>query len=189
MLRRVIEFGVLGPLTVRRDGAAVPLSATARRLTAVLVAHANRAVPVDVLVAALWPESPPPEPRKVVQVYVYRLRKALGAGVVTFDTGGYTLHPDSVDALRFESLVAAALRRRHEPEQACADLAEPWGCGVVSRALVCRRSRWRGCGSGVRGRGSSGVSCWWSCTGVTRPPTSCRRWSRSTRSGSGRGRC
>jgi DNA-binding SARP family transcriptional activator len=106
----VIELGVLGPLTVRLDGVAVPLPATVRRLTAVLVAHANRAVPVAALVAALWPEKPPPEPRKVLQVYVYRLRKALGAGAVSFSAGGYALHATDVDALRFESLVASAVQ-------------------------------------------------------------------------------
>jgi DNA-binding SARP family transcriptional activator len=104
----VIEFGVLGPLTIRRDGVAVVLPATLRRLTAVLLTSGRRAVPVDVLVTALWPDEPPPEPRKVVQVYVYRLRRALGAEVVTYDQSGYTLHATAADATRFETFVADA---------------------------------------------------------------------------------
>ena len=104
----MLEFAVLGPLTINRDGVPVAVPATLRRLCAVLLAAGGRPVPTEVLVDALWPDEPPPEPRKVLQVYVYRLRRALGAAVVVRDGDGYALPAPVTDAARFTELVERA---------------------------------------------------------------------------------
>ena len=54
-----MEFLVLGPLEVRRDGQAVELRGSKRRaLLALLVLHANEVVRTDRLVDDLWGERP-----------------------------------------------------------------------------------------------------------------------------------
>jgi DNA-binding SARP family transcriptional activator len=51
-----IEFGLLGPLAVVRDGDPVlGLSAKQRQLLALLLVHPNSVVTVDALVDGLWP--------------------------------------------------------------------------------------------------------------------------------------
>ena len=105
-----MEFGILGPLEVRADGHAVPLGgARPRAVFAVLALNANRPVSADRLALALWGEEAPPSAVKTVQVYVARLRKALGDPEVLVTTpAGYRLRvrPGELDAERFESLVA-----------------------------------------------------------------------------------
>src|SRR3954469_4106137 len=74
-----------------------------------LALHANRPVSADRLALALWGEEAPPSAVKTVQVYVARLRKALGDPEVLVTTpAGYRLRvrPGELDAERFESLVA-----------------------------------------------------------------------------------
>ena len=61
-----IQFRILGPLEVLRDGVAVqPTSAKQRVLLAVLVVRAGEVVPADTLVDAVWPERPPARRRPV----------------------------------------------------------------------------------------------------------------------------
>ena len=108
-----MEFRILGPLEVSRDGEPVPLRGGRQRaLLALLVVHAGDVVAADRLVAELWPAGPPPTAGKIVQTYVSDLRKALGDGAVATQPPGYRLvagHED-VDARRFERLVAAGGR-------------------------------------------------------------------------------
>ena len=117
----VMEFCLLGPLVVRRDGAVVPV--TARRQRAVLAAlllDAGRVVGPDELAEVLWGSEPPRLARVTVQNYVMRLRNALGeAGRTRIRTvaGGYaiTATPSELDVCRFEALLedaAAAARRQ-----------------------------------------------------------------------------
>ena len=105
-----MEFGILGPLEVRADGHAVALGGVRpRAVLAVLALNANRPVSADRLALALWGEEAPPSAVKTVQVYVARLRKALGDPEVLVTTpAGYRLRvrPGELDAERFESLVA-----------------------------------------------------------------------------------
>jgi len=92
----VIGYRLLGPLEVTVDGTAVDLGGLKQRaLLAILLLHANRPVPRDVLVDQLWGEHPPTGAEHAVNVYVWRLRKALRAatgtpGVVTRQ-GAYLL--------------------------------------------------------------------------------------------------
>jgi predicted ATPase/DNA-binding SARP family transcriptional activator len=106
-----MEFGVLGPLEVRRNGQPVDLGgAQQRALLAVLLLHRGEVVSVDQLIDALWGERPPVTAVKTVQTYVSRLRRALGDGLLLTRPGGYVLDTGAagVDVDRFEGLVAAA---------------------------------------------------------------------------------
>lgn len=60
----------------------------------------------DTLIDALW-IVPPPTARKMVQIFVSRLRRVLGDQLAG-TRGGYRLdlHPDQIDAHRFAQLVA-----------------------------------------------------------------------------------
>src|SRR5215213_7484292 len=105
-----MEFGILGPLEVRADGRTVALGgARPRAVFAVLALNANQPVSAERLALALWGEDVPPSAVKTVQVYVARLRKALGEPDVLVTTpAGYCLRVRSgeLDADRFERLVA-----------------------------------------------------------------------------------
>ena len=103
------EFRILGPLEVLDDGRLVPLGGTRQRaVLAILLLHRGDALRVDRLVDELWGERPPDTATKTVQVYVSRLRKELGQGVLATRGGGYALElePDELDAERFERLTA-----------------------------------------------------------------------------------
>jgi DNA-binding SARP family transcriptional activator len=107
------EYGVLGPLLVRRDGAEVRVAPGNQRVVlAVLLLRGGRLAGTDELAEALWGERPPPSARESLQNYVARLRKALGAGgdsVIVTEPGGYriTVGPGELDADRFEAALAA----------------------------------------------------------------------------------
>src|SRR5262249_36513966 len=107
-----MEFRILGPLEAREDGGLVALGgAKQRALLAVLLLHANEAVSTERLVECLWDE-PPAEAVKAVQVYVSRLRKALGGGMPTSRRPGYVLEvePERFDLARFRRLLEEARR-------------------------------------------------------------------------------
>ena len=108
-----MDFRILGPLEVARDGGPVVLGAVQQRaLLAVLVLHRGEVVSTDRLVDELWGERVPAAAAKTVQVYVSHLRKALGAGVIVTQGRGYRLAvaPEQVDAIRFEALGAEGRR-------------------------------------------------------------------------------
>ncbi|WP_053226307.1 BTAD domain-containing putative transcriptional regulator [Solirubrobacter soli] len=109
-----MQFGILGPLEVRADGRAVMLGgAKPRAVLAVLALHANQSVSAERLAVALWGEDVPPSAVKTVQVYVARLRKALGDPDRLVTTpAGYSLRvgPGELDAERFERLLGDGRR-------------------------------------------------------------------------------
>jgi YVTN family beta-propeller protein len=71
-----------------------------------LLLHRGQVVSVDRVVDELWGERPPDTATKTVQVYVSRLRKALGDGVLVTHDGGYVLDTDgaALDSDRFMQL-------------------------------------------------------------------------------------
>lgn len=102
----MIELGILGPLEVRRDGAAVEVRAAKERaLLALLVLHVNEVVPAERLIEALWGDARPETAEHALQVYVSNLRRALGREAIVTRAGGYVLEIEEVDARRFEELV------------------------------------------------------------------------------------
>lgn len=113
----MIRFGVLGPLRVEREGHPVPgLNALmVRRLLAALLSRAGDLVPVDDLIFALWGEDAPPSARKTLQVYVRRLRSALGEDRrIVHEPAGYRIRvaDDELDSTEFSHLVANGRRER-----------------------------------------------------------------------------
>jgi YVTN family beta-propeller protein len=106
-----MEFRILGRLEVLDDGRELALGgAKQRAVLAVLLLHRQEVVLIDRLVDELWGERPPPTAAQTVRVYVSRLRKALGNGVLETRGRGYLLavDPAQIDAGRFEALVADA---------------------------------------------------------------------------------
>jgi DNA-binding SARP family transcriptional activator len=105
-----VEFRILGPLEVRRDGRPVHIGgAKERALLAFLLLHAGELVSVDRLIDELWGARPPVTARKSVQVRVAGLRRTLGEGVLlTSAGGGYVIRIDAgqLDLHRFERLIA-----------------------------------------------------------------------------------
>lgn len=116
----MIEFGVLGPLMVNRDGIVVALRATVRRLLAVLLCRPGMCVTDEELIDALWGDRLPASPRKALQIHVHRLRQAIGEDRVTRCTDGYAIAValGELDSAGFVALVAEAraAQRRGELE-------------------------------------------------------------------------
>jgi DNA-binding SARP family transcriptional activator len=130
------ELCLLGPLEVRRAGQPLPLGgAHARALLALLSLHRGTVVSVDRIVDGVWGESPPQTARHMVEVYVSKLRKLLGADVLATRTPGYLLEVDPayVDIARFERLLC-------EGRDA---LGEGDAAGAASK-LTSGLSLWRG---------------------------------------------
>jgi DNA-binding SARP family transcriptional activator/tetratricopeptide (TPR) repeat protein len=121
----VIEFGVLGPLTVRRDGRPVELNAAMLRALLVLLLHRpGTPLSAEHIVDALWAGRPPASARKTMQVYIGRLRRALGdEHRISHSPSGYAIvvEPDELDTTRFRGLIDCGRERRQRGELALAD--------------------------------------------------------------------
>ena len=119
-----MEFRLLGPLEVRRDGRTVELpGGKPRALLAFLLLHADAPVSAERLATALWGEEAPAGAARTVQVYVSRLRRALGDHeLLATSRAGYQLRvrPGELDLERFERLVEDGRRAlaRARSEQA-----------------------------------------------------------------------
>jgi DNA-binding SARP family transcriptional activator len=117
-----VEFRILGPLQVLRDGQAVePGSPKQRALLVNLLVHHGQVVSRGRLIEDLWAGSPPSTGLGVLQNYISQLRKALGGGVVVTRGPGYALdiEPTALDCVRFERLLEdarAALEAGHPGE-------------------------------------------------------------------------
>ena len=124
-----VEFQLLGPLEVLRDGERMALrAAKVRTLLGALLVHRGSVASVDRLVEDLWQESPPSGARHALEAQVSRLRSALGdAAAVVAQPPGYVLDvdPASIDTVRFEALLAdARAAQAADPERASARAAE-----------------------------------------------------------------
>lgn len=101
-------FGVLGELAINGDGGAVSLKAAKLRgLLAALLLRAGRPVSETDLIDLVWDE-PPSRAQSTLQVYVVRLRQALGqlgASVLRSSTGYWIdVEADRVDLHLFRDL-------------------------------------------------------------------------------------
>jgi DNA-binding SARP family transcriptional activator len=129
----VVDFGLLGPLSIIGDEGPIDLGAAQQRaLLICLLLNVGRSVPIDRLIDSLWEEDPPRQARVTLRSYVSNLRRALdGSGVgsiiVTRANGyGIEVDPGTVDAVRFERRVQAGRERlaAGDPEGARHDLDE-----------------------------------------------------------------
>jgi DNA-binding SARP family transcriptional activator len=133
-----LRFCILGPLDVRVAGESVELRGIKRRtILAVLLLNANRTVPVNQLVDAVWPAAPPQSARGNLYTYVSGLRRDLPSGAARIKThsSGYSIvvHPHELDLHTFDELTTRAMQRRAE-----GSLAE--ALGLLERASAL----WRG---------------------------------------------
>ena len=137
-----IEFRILGPLQVVKEGRVLPLGGAKQRgLLALLLLDRNRVVPRNRLIDALWGEEPPASAANSVQVYVSKLRRLLEERGREHDTAlvtespGYALHipAGALDADEFEHLLT-------EGKAALAAGAFSEAEGILARALAL----WRG---------------------------------------------
>lgn len=118
-----MEFRILGPLEVVREGSSLEVgSPRLRLLLALLVLRSPAVVSVDRLISDLWDTDPPETARHTLQAYVHRLRRGLGPDRwrVQSRAPGYALKtsPDELDARQFFGLAdtgrVAAADGRHE---------------------------------------------------------------------------
>jgi DNA-binding SARP family transcriptional activator len=120
-MRGALEFGILGPLEIRRGATALGVGPPSQRtVLATLLLNANRTVSVEQLVDTIWPDSPPATAVAMVQIYVGRVRRALGAdgadgadeAVIHTERPGYRLGlvPGALDLDRFETGTQAGTR-------------------------------------------------------------------------------
>ena len=112
-----IEFRLLGPVEVLRDGEPVALGAPKQRaLLAELLLHRGVVLGRAHLVDALWGEAAPESAAASLQVYVHGLRRALGAERIETHGNGYrvVVEPDELDVARFESLLESGARALEE---------------------------------------------------------------------------
>ena len=104
-----LEIRLLGPFEGLVGGRPAEVTGPKRHaLLALLALRGGRVVPVEVLVDALWGAEVPVAPRNAVQHHVSRLRAVLGADSIVAAPDGYALVGATVDALRFEELLARA---------------------------------------------------------------------------------
>ena len=139
-----LRVGVLGPVTVWRDGAEVA-AGQPRQLAVlgVLASRANRVVSRGELVDAVWGDNTPASAEGGVYTYVAGLRRVLEpdraprarSRVLVSAAGGYTLRisPGSLDASEFEECLTRARGLRTAGDAAGA-----------ARALDTALSLWRG---------------------------------------------
>ena len=129
----MLEFRILGPLEVTKDGAPVQLSGRNQRaLLTLLLLRANEAVSTERLVDQLWGEHPPRTATTSLQNAVSQLRKLLDPDLQLHTrAAGYLLELDAgqLDLSSFEQLAREA------------NAAEP-----AARALLLREALalWRG---------------------------------------------
>jgi DNA-binding SARP family transcriptional activator len=115
-----MEFKILGPLAIEEDGRSVdPGGPRQRALLAILLLHRREVVSAERLIDELYGSTAPVSAATSLRAQVSRLRKALRLeGIVQTRSGGYVLEPapDTVDADRFERLVAEGRRLRADDE-------------------------------------------------------------------------
>jgi DNA-binding SARP family transcriptional activator len=112
----VIEFGILGPLEARRDGAEITLGGRNQRaVLALLLLDAGRIVSIDRIAEELYAGDTPVSAVTQVHRQISELRRALdedGASRPLIETRapGYVVNiePDALDLRRFERLCARA---------------------------------------------------------------------------------
>src|SRR3954453_16637680 len=112
----LIEFGILGPLEARRDGAELALGGRNQRaVLALLLLEAGRVVSIDRIAEELYAGDTPVSAVTQVHRQVSDLRRALDSSeaqrsAIETRAPGYVVHvePDALDLHRFERRCARA---------------------------------------------------------------------------------
>ncbi|MGW6443639.1 BTAD domain-containing putative transcriptional regulator [Lentzea sp. NPDC055074] len=139
---------LLGPLELTGPNGAVQLSSAGQRtLVARLALNPGETVPRSALVDALWSDEAPASATKTLHSLLARLRGQIrdaGLGeLITTREPGYVLNApaDTVDAARFEALVAAA-RHSDEPLASAKMLREALSLWTGDPLADCRPGEW-----------------------------------------------
>jgi DNA-binding SARP family transcriptional activator len=122
----VIEYRLLGPLEVARDGESIPLGGRRRRSAlAILLLDAGRVVPVERLADDLYAGDAPATAVTQVHRQISELRRLLPEARLETATPGYVLRvePDEVDLRRFERLFEDGVERLEQGDASGAHVA------------------------------------------------------------------
>jgi DNA-binding SARP family transcriptional activator len=106
-----VRLSILGALEVSEDDRVFDLGGGKQRaVLAILLLRTGEIVSVDALIDALWGVQPPDKAENTIQVYVSRLRKAVGERLVTRKPGYIlnVLEEDDFDARTFARAVEQA---------------------------------------------------------------------------------
>ncbi|MEV0731954.1 AfsR/SARP family transcriptional regulator [Polymorphospora sp. NPDC050346] len=130
-----LRYHVLGPVEAYHAGRwTSPRQAKCRSVLAVLLVNANQVVPAAVLRQQLWPLKAPQTAAKLLQNYIYQVRRALGdphGRQICTRPSGYLLTAgrDDLDSDRFTALATAGHRALAEGrvESAAGDLRRALG--------------------------------------------------------------
>lgn len=123
---------VLGPVDVlTSDGPTAVGGSQARTVLAALTVGVGHAVTVDFLCQALWGDNPPDSADNTLQSYISDLRRILGAEAIVRVDHSYELEvaPQSIDAVRFETLLGRAIGAKDDPAERshlCRDALGLW---------------------------------------------------------------
>ncbi|HEY1359391.1 MAG TPA: BTAD domain-containing putative transcriptional regulator [Thermoleophilaceae bacterium] len=131
-----VEFRILGPVEALVGADSVPLGPPKQRaLLAALLLARGAVVSRERLVDGLWGSDPPASAVESLQVYVHKLRRALGSGRIETSGSGYRVPLDDaqLDLARFERELEGGRRTL-----AAGDAAEAADCLRAALAL------WRG---------------------------------------------
>ncbi|MDI9836015.1 BTAD domain-containing putative transcriptional regulator [Streptomyces sp. KAU_LT] len=111
-----LRFGVLGPVRAWRGEEPLPTGSPQQRaLLAALLLREGRTATAAELIDALWGEEPPSQALAAVRTYASRLRKALDAGVLVSESGGYAIRglgEGALDLARAQELAADGEKAR-----------------------------------------------------------------------------
>ena len=133
-MSELLEIRLLGPFEVLAGGTPAEVGGSKRQALLAMLALGNgRVVDVNGLVDGLWGEELPAAPRNALHHHIARLRAALGEESIVGSADGYALKDASVDAVRFEELLA-------ETRTALRDGDTPTAADAVASALAL----WRG---------------------------------------------
>ena len=118
MVKCGMEFRLLGPLEVIDAGGVITIDGgKPMGLLELLLLHAGEVVPSEHLLEVLWGEDPPATAMHAIEVYVSRLRRALGNERIETRVPGYRLRLASDDVLdldRFLALTDQAATALHD---------------------------------------------------------------------------
>ncbi|MBV9487333.1 MAG: AAA family ATPase, partial [Frankiaceae bacterium] len=132
-----LRIRLLGGLDVDGVDVAAFGSRKARTLLKRLALDAGRPVPIDTLVATLWPDDDGPErPADQVSVLVSRLRRVLGSETITYSDGAYSLAATWLDIDELRERADEAARRLTAGNPALARAAAAAALALVRGPLL-----------------------------------------------------
>lgn len=126
------QIRVLGPIDVLTPTGAVAVGGRhVRTLLGALVVGVGHAVRIDHLREAIWADDQPDSADNTLQSSVSRLRRVLGADAIERVDGSYELNvpPETIDAVRFETLLTEAAGSRDDAGRSrrlCREALDLW---------------------------------------------------------------